>query len=594
VLAELHVDNLLLIASAKVEFTGGLNAFTGETGAGKSLLVDALNFLLGARGDAGMVRPGAEQAEVSARFILSDPELIDAFTEELGIVFEDGSSASTGAELVLSRTLPKSGRPRAHANGRPIALAALKDLGERLLDIHGQHENQSLLRRATRLEILDRFAAASADRAAVRRCYLEAVSAAQTLSELRRAARERQGREDMMRFQLKELTEARLEEIQPETLEGEVRLLRGAQKIRAAAQDVSAALDGEDDTSAAALVARASRSISALGNAGPDVEALAARLENLLAELRDTAHDANALSEKARSDPERLADLEDRRDRLRTLERKHGRDLAGLRELHQKLRTDLSDLEQIDAKTEQREQELAKAIDALRGASEKLSRKRKTAARDLEKRVNRELADLELKAAVLRIALEPYSSETTPEDSDVESSANEEARKLLPPQFKPTGAEAMDILFSANPELAPRPLQECASGGEISRVMLALKGVLARVAGADRLPVVVFDEIDSGVGGRLGAVLGQKLRDLARVRQVLCVTHQPQIAAFAMRQLKVVKKQSGGSTSVRIENLEGERRVEELALMLRGSAASAHTRKEAEAMLREAESTSGK
>jgi DNA repair protein RecN (Recombination protein N) len=592
-LAELHIENLLLIASAKAEFSGGLNAFTGETGAGKSLLVDALMFLLGARGDAGMVRLGAAQAEVSARFILSDPELITSFSDDLGIVFEETSAADRNAELVLSRSLPRAGRPRAHANGRPIALAALRELGDRLLDIHGQHENQSLLRRATRLEILDRFAAANADREAVRACYLDAVSAAQTLAELRRAARERQGREDMMRFQLKELSDARLDELQPETLEGEVRLLRGAQRIRAAAQEVSAALDGDDDGTAAAWVARACRSVSALGNAGPDVESLSTRLENLLEELRDTARDAAELSEKARSDPERLADLEDRRDRLRTLERKHGRDLAGLRELHQKLRADLSDLEQIDARTEQREQELAKAVEALRAACEKLSRKRKAAARDLEKRVNRELADLELKAAELKIVLEPHSATAAAADEQAET-ATEEARKLLPPQFKPTGAESMELLFSANPELPPRPLQECASGGEISRVMLALKGVLARVAGADRLPVVVFDEIDTGVGGRLGAVLGKKLRDLSGVRQVICVTHQPQIAAFAQRQLKVTKKQAGGATTVRIECLEADRRVEELALMLRGSAASAHTREEAEAMLREAGNLKGK
>ena len=585
-LVELRIEQLLLIERAEIEFSPGLNVFTGETGAGKSLLVDALEFLLGARGDAGMVRQGAAQAEVSGRFLLSDPELVEAFTQELGVAFDAPGKGE--AELVLSRTLPRAGRARAYANGRPIALPALLELGGRLLDIHGQHDNESLLRPQTRLEILDRFAAAGAERSAARAAFGEALDAARALSELRRAARERQQREEMMRFQLRELGDARLDGLQPEQLEGEVRLLRGAERIRGAALALQTTLDGDEGESAAALLSRALRTLAPLGDAGPEAAALRERVENLLGETRDAAREAAELAERARSDPERLADLEERRERLRALERKYGRDLAALGALRDKLAADLSDFEHLDVRTEERETALRKAVAALQSGVEKLSRKRRAAARELEKRVNKELADLGLKDAKLQVVLAPHGADSHTASAPAESS-DDEARRMLPANLRATGAESAEIVFSANPELPPRPLKDCASGGEISRVMLALKGVLARVHGADRLPVVVFDEIDSGVGGRLGAMLGRKLCELARVRQVLCVTHQPQIAAFGQRQLKVDKQRSSQGAAIQVECLDGSQRVQELAFMLRGAAASAHTRKEAEAMLKDAQ-----
>ncbi len=601
-LAELRIHNLLLIESAHIELSSGLNAFTGETGAGKSLLVDALGFLLGARGDPSMVRAGAAQAEVSARFLIADATLAETLEHDLGIIFDEagatGAAQATPAELVVSRTIPRTGRGRAHANGRPIALPALKELGERLLDIHGQHENQSLLRPHTRLEILDRFGHALADGAAVRRAHGETLDAARELVALRRASRDRQGREDMMRFQLKELDDARLDEFDPGRIEDEVRLLKGAEKIRAAALASVAALDGDDGESAATLLARAAKGLAALGDSGAEVAELSARIESLLSESREIAREAGDLAEKARSDPERLADLEDARDRLRTLERKHGRDLEGLRNLRVKLRADLSDLQEIDVKTGERESALEAAVKALRSATQKLSTKRTAAARSLEKLVNKELAGLGLKGATLQIALTPHAEHAAKDEpatengeSEADSDADAEAQRLMPAGSRATGAETMEILFSANPELERRPLKECASGGEISRVMLALKGVLARAGGADRLPVVVFDEVDSGVGGRLGAVLGKKLGELARVRQVLCVTHQPQLAVYAQRQMKVEKQRTGSSTLVKVEVVDGEKRIDELAMMLRGADANAHTRAEAAAMLKEAQAS---
>src|SRR5579862_6357751 len=624
-LSELSIENLLLIAAARIEFDSGFNAFTGETGAGKSLLLDAIEFLLGARGDATMIRAGSEQAEVSARFILHDKELVASFTRDLGIAFdEDGSGDS---ELVVSRAIPKTGRSRAHANGRPIALPALKELGERLLDIHGQNENQSLLRAPTRLEILDRFAEADAERNAVRTAHRAALDAAARLNELRRAARDRAGRQDLMRFQLEELDGARLDQLDPAELENELKLLRGAEKIREAALAAGALLDGEDADGAAQFLSRALRALAAAGDAGPDAQSLADRIEEMLADVSDAAREAGALAEKARSDPERLAELEDAFAHLRTLQRKHARSFAELKAMRDTLRGELSGLDQLDTRTEECERDLARAIESLKSACAALTRKRKSGARELEKKVNAELKGMGLNQASLRIELtpnvgrvsgapaaaEPRGAGVPPaslsvgrlsEPSKFDLSANADGLKgrstfdpddaeshaldLLPAHLKSSGAEGAELLFTANPDLPPKPLRECASGGEIARVMLALKGVLARAGGADRLPVVVFDEVDSGVGGRLGSVLGKKLRDLAAVRQVICVTHQPQLASCAQRQFKVSKKQSGKLTTVTVEKLEGAQRIDELALMLRGAEASAHTREEAAAMLKAA------
>ncbi|MCW8133532.1 MAG: DNA repair protein RecN [Planctomycetota bacterium] len=594
-LAELRIENLVLIERVHLDLAQGYNAFTGETGAGKSLLVDALGLLFGARGEPDLVRPGAESAEVSARFVLHDQELVEGLTERLGIAFEQGETPAGARkgersfEIVVSRSLPREGRARAYANGRPVAVAALKELGQELLDIHGQHENQSLLRPGTRLEILDRFAEANSERAAMRRAHQEARAAAEDLARLRRAARERQGREDLYRFQLKELDEARLDEIEPEALESDLKLLRGAEKIREATQTASELLDGDDETSAASRIGRALKGVQHLGDAGAEAQELGARLESLLADARDLARDLGSLSEKARSDPERLADLEDARARWRTLERKHGRDLASLRALRDELRLKLGELAHLDVKTEACEAALEKAVAHLRAAAEKLTRKRKAAARDLERLAAAELGDLELAGAKLKVELAAH------EAADAGAEGGDEAARMIPAQLHATGAETAELLFSANPELPLKPLAECASGGELSRVMLALKGVLAKAGGADRLPVVVFDEVDSGVGGRLGAVLGRKLAGLARIRQILCVTHMPQVAAFAQRQIRVEKARAGkaAGNAVTAAAVEGEQRIAELAMMLRGHEASDRTRAEAREMLLAAQGTPG-
>jgi DNA repair protein RecN (Recombination protein N) len=458
-----------------------------------------------------------------------------------------------------------------------------------LVDLHGQHENQSLLRPATRLEMLDRFGEADQLRAACRKAHQEARSAAQQLAELHRAARDKADRQSLYRFQLQELEAARLDELDPQTLDSDLKLLRSAEAIRAAAARAAQQLDGDDGESAAGLMARAERELRGLSDPGAETARLAERLDGLLAETRDLSAGLAALAEKAQSDPARLAELEELRANWRALERKHGRDLAGLRALRDELRARLADLGRLELRSEQCQAQLDQAVSALRAAAGRLTRQRQSAARELQRRVGAELAELGLKGATLKLALVPHPADTAAAPSAKAPAEADEAARLLPADLGPAGAEELELLFSANPELPLKPLAECASGGELSRVMLALKGVLAQARGADRLPVVVFDEVDSGVGGRTGAVLGRKLAALAGVRQVLVVTHLPQLAAYAHLHLKVEKLRRPGAAAICAAPVEGQARVEELALMLRGEAASERTRQEAAEMLRSAQ-----
>ncbi len=592
-LEEIHIKNLVLIDEARLELNAGLNAFTGETGAGKSLLIDALGLLFGGRGDGDLVRPGADAAEVTARFLLTDLELIEALEETVGVVFDERESEPRPKkgqtfELVVSRRLPISGRSRAHANGRPVALAALKILGEHLLDIHGQHANQSLLRPVTRLEILDRFAEAQEERTAVRQAYEQARAAAEALAALRKTARDKDGQEELIRFQVRELEEIGLNDIDSEAIENELKLLRGAEVIREAASHGVEALDGESFESATALMSKALAGLERIGDAGSEKEELASRLEALLSESRDLARDLAHLADRAESNPQRLDELETLRASVRSLERKHGRGLDGLRALRDELRQRLSELDSLDVRFEEREKVLEDAKAALKKVASRLTRKRKAASTTLEKLVAGELKDLELRGARFEVRLLPHDNKKQAAD-DLES----EAQRMLPGGARATGMESVELAFSANPELPPKPLAECASGGELSRVMLALKGVLAKAGGADRLPVVVFDEVDAGVGGRMGSVLGKKLGQLASIRQVLCVTHLPQVAAYGQTQIRIAKARKGKVTVVTATPLEGDERVGELASMLRGDAASGRTRDEAKEMLEAAQALYG-
>lgn len=602
-LTDLTVENFLLIERVHLEPSEKLNVVTGETGAGKSLIVSALNFLFCA--DAGgtsgaLLKPDKKNALVTGRFVLQDAAVWRTVAEATGVELEKDAGAW---ELVVVRTIFSSGKTKAYLNGRPVSVAVLRALGAKLLDIHGQHENQSLLRADTLLEILDDYVGAENERAEVGRLWREARRAAGALREARQAARHREEQLAFLRFRLDELDKLRLDELDEDALRDELKIMRSAEKVRAGALEASEAL-GADEWSAVSAVGKALRLLKGLGDVGSGIAALVESLADVEARLQSISRELDDLAEKAGGDPERLNELEERLSSLNAAERRYGATLAQLRERREQLRSEAEALEHLDAHLRELRETLSERLTDLDSACKKLTAKRRQAAKSLEVKAEKAVKSLGLSGASLRIALAPHPPKTENKKAAAalvaaasvksEDAPDAEESSLLPENLRETGAERAEILFSANRDFPPRALRECASGGELSRVMLALKGVLAESGGADRLPVVVFDEIDGGVGGRLGSVLGVRLAALAKVRQIFCITHLPQLAAYADAHIKVEKHAGEGKTDIRAVFLNENQRVEELAEMLRGNEAGRQTMVEARAMLRAAAERRGK
>jgi DNA repair protein RecN (Recombination protein N) len=564
-LRELAVQNLALIEDVRVELAPGFCAWTGETGAGKSLLLGAIGLLLGERGSAELIRAGQEELRVTGRFELTRPEQRAAAEEMLQTPLDED-------ELILTRRLARSGRSSALVNEQPVSVGTLRRLGEMLVDVHGQRENYSLLQPAYQLELLDAFGKLTD----LRSRY---TTAADRVRELRRRRQEladaRQNRQrelSLLRFEREELDAAALQEGEQEALQKEREKLLHAQSLTAFAASVAERLYEDEDSVAVAL----GRLIKEAGKwAGLDKKLadVAKRLESLKPEVRDLAETCRDLAESFESDPERLESIETRLQMMRKLEAKYGRGVAELIAYHatldereRALQRQEDDLAGIDG-------ELRTAFAELKESAAALSKARAKVAKKLASEAQKQLGELQMPNAKLDAVLEPVALGTDPNAGDVPAA----------------GADHLELMLTANPGEPARPLRKVASGGEMSRTMLALKTVLA--AHDPVRTLVVFDEIDANVGGRIGDVLGQKLAALGRTHQVLCVTHLPQVASYAAHQWTIRKQTTGKRTATTITHLATDaERVEELALMLRGEARSGTTRKEAAEMLTAARS----
>ncbi|HEY7310135.1 MAG TPA: DNA repair protein RecN [Gemmataceae bacterium] len=560
-LRELSVQNLALIEDVRVELQPGFCAWTGETGAGKSLLLGALGLLLGERGSSDLLRAGAEELRITGRFELDAAETRREIESILGGPLDDG-------EIILARRLNRNGRSQAYADDRPVVLATLKQIGNLLVDIHGQRETESLLHPAYQLQLLDAYGHLDVPR----RKYL---TLAERVRELRRRqhalSTERQQRQRelaLLRFERDELDEANLEPGEIAELTRERERLAHAQNLQQFATMASGELYDEDGSLVERLgkLQREAHSWAALD---PGLEEVVRRLEELNAEVQDLAGVLRQLGQHWEADPERLDEVERRLQFLRRLEGKYRRSLddlivyrVGLDEQETRLQSQEDDLERIDA-------ELAEAYGQLREASAELSKQRRRIADRLAKETQKQLADLGMIGAKLESVLETNPLGDDPVHAEVPS----------------WGADQLELTLAANPGEAALPLRKVASGGELSRTMLALKTVLA---GHDRRGTLIFDEIDANVGGRLGDTLGQKLAALGQTHQVICVTHLPQVASYARHHWSIRKSRRGKRTVTQIQLLEDAERLEELASMLRGEARGETTRQEAAAMLESA------
>ncbi len=557
-LRELAVQNLALIEDVRVELEAGFCAWTGETGAGKTLLLEALGLLLGERGSAELLRAGANELRVTGRFELERPDLRLEIERLL-------DHALAEDEIILARRLTRAGRSYAYVNDQPVSVALLRQVGAALVDIHGQRESHSLLQPAYQLELLDAYGQIQE----LRQRYQ---TEAETVRELRRQrdklAAERQQRQrdlSLLRFEREELENAALKSGELNELVRERERLVHAQALQTfAAEGMSSLYEAEG--SIVEQLGKLQREAESWIRLEPELAEFARRLDVLGAEVQDLARTLAGFGQRWESDPNRLEEVERRLQLLRRLEVKYGRSIdeliayhATLDEQERRLRQQEDNLAEVGA-------ELTQLFARLRETASELSRQRQRVAKRLTTEAQKHLVDLGMDGARLDAALEAAPLEDDP----------------IAAAIPAAGAEHLELLLAANRGEAAWPLRKVASGGELSRTLLALKTVLAA---HDRVGTLIFDEIDANVGGRLGDVLGQKLAALGRSHQVICVTHLPQVASYARHHWTIRKSRQGKRTTTTIERLEGRDRLEELASMLRGEARGETTRREAEQML---------
>jgi len=565
-LRELSIRNLAVVEEAVVPFAPGLNVLTGETGAGKSIVVDALLLITGARAQLDWVRTGADTALVEAVFEIDPAGPVAALLDEAGHHPGDG-------QLVIKRELARSGRHRAFVNDGAATVGLLERLGELLVELHGQHEHQRLMEPARQLLLLDRFAEALDRRervGALVRTWEEARAALDRLrSEMREGARQ----EDLYRFQLAEIDDVRLKDGEEDELRAERSRLQHAERIVAWLQETVGLLY-EEPQSATTRLSRAATLLRDLSRYEPDAAASIEAIEGAQAYLEDVVGRARAMRDRAVFDPERLEQIDARLDTIVKLKRKYGDSVATILAHRQEVATALDRITRHDAIAEEMERGVAEAAAAAGAEAAALSQARTRGAERLERLIQKEIRGLGMEHGRFRVALrrEPAAMG--------ELAAGPDGWRV-----GPRGAESAELLLSANPGEDLRPLAKVVSGGELSRVMLAAKTVLAA---ADDVPVLVFDEVDAGIGGRVADVVGQKLAASAAGRQVLCVTHLAPIAAYAGQHLLVEKRVARGATRTSVTLLPAAARVDELARMLGGERVTEASRRHARELLRDA------
>lgn len=540
-LLELDIENYAVVDKLRVGFGPGLNLLTGETGSGKSIVVDALALLLGARATTDVIRGSAERARVTGVFDPGDSEALEALLEEAGFEPE--------AELIVERQVLSSGKSRAYLNGRPTTVAVLKLLAAFLGDIHGQHEQQSLFSTRTQLEMLDAFAKTSAERETVAALYSEQRALREKLAALRGDEQERLRLLDLYRFQANEIQAAGLAPGEDDELEADRNKLRNLAKLQQAAGTAYDALY-DSAVSASVQLKAATKALEELAEFESRFGESAKALAESRAVVDDVARDLGSYVDDLEANPGRLDQIEERLAEIEKLERKYGKTLAEVIAYGEEAAGKAAELEGAEHNAAEVEKRLAEAGAKYLDAAGKLSAKRRNSATKLAKAVEAELGSLAMTKASFA----------------VDFSGGEE-----PEHWAAHGFDGLEFHFSANPGQPPRPLAQVASGGELSRITLAIKTCLAPAGRAGETPrTLVFDEIDTGVGGRVADAIGRRLKKLSAANQVLCVTHLPQIAGFADSHYRVEKAAKGKETFATLAKLEGEARTEELARMLSG------------------------
>ncbi|MBW2268155.1 MAG: DNA repair protein RecN [Deltaproteobacteria bacterium] len=558
----LRIENLAIVEAAELEFGPGLNVLTGETGAGKSIVLGALALLAGGRGSADAIREGSDVADIEAVFRTDGLAELEAELMGRGLEGEEH-------ELIVQRSLARSGRGRARVSGQLLPLTALAELLDGGIEVSSQHDSQALRRSEEHGWLLDRMGTLLDLRARVGEAYARVRGLDEELAELRAAAQERERTLDFLGFQVREIDAVELDVEEAQGLVVERSRLAHAGRLREEGGLALADLSGDplagDAAGAADRLADAAKRVERLVSVDPGLEASAERIAALASEVRDVATELERHLDGVDDDPARLASLDERLHQIEVLQRKYGGSVEEVLRFRDEAAQQLASLEGADEREAQLVTERGRAVAELVERAAELSKGRARVARKLAKRVQDELRELAMPQARFEVGLEPAAPAGD-----------------LP--CGPNGAETAEFLFSANAGEPLRPLRKVASGGELSRVLLAIRGALR---GDARGMVLVFDEVDAGIGGRAADRVGRALARLAAHHQVLCITHLPQIAAFANVHFRVEKQLRRGRTRATIHRVEGDARVDEIARMAGGEKVGEATRKHARALIAE-------
>ena len=552
-LTELRIRNFAIIESVSLPLSGGFNVLSGETGAGKSIIVGALGFLLGERGSSDMIRSGADKATVEGVFELGESAAIAAMVDERGIEADEGM-------VVLKREIASNGRGRAWVNGSSVTATVLGEIGRALVNLHGQHEAQTLLDGESQRQILDEFGGSVSQAETVRAAHAELTRIRRDIAQLSSRRTDAEKRADYLRHVAREIEEAKLSPGEDTRLEDEARVLENADELRTLAEGMSTLLSGDDEGILDRLAA-VSRSLASVQRVDPSGAKMQELFDAGFYALDELARSVDDYARSVDLDPDRLEEVRRRRDLIYTLVKKYGPTLDDVIEMGRKSRSELDLVDSGSFDLEELKKKEATAAETLGREAKKLSSMRSAAAKKLAKAVDAILPDLGMNGGHFTAML-------------LERDAPDE-----------NGAEEVEFRVALNVGHEARPLARVASGGELSRVMLALKTILAR---ADAVPTLVFDEVDAGIGGKVGLQVGDTLRRVADHHQVFAISHLPQIAARAHHHIVVAKAAKGGVTTADISVLDWSTRVVEIARMLGGDPESKVSRAHAKELLESA------
>ena len=555
-LTHIHIWNFAIVEKLDIEFEQGLTVLTGETGAGKSILLDALGLALGDRADSHVIRHGSDKAEISVSFSTADTPKAEAWLQE--------HEMHSAEECIIRRTISQNGPSKAFINGIPAPIQLLRELGEMLVDLHGQHEHQSLLNKDVQRELLDNYAGHTELLANVATAYQHWRALSKEYQQLSQTVRDRDQRIDLLRHQVKELDALAIEPGEFAQLEQDHKRLANASHLLLTVQQSVQRLADNEENAIEGMLGQCVNDIQLLSQTDSKLLTVHELLNNAQIQIQEALSELRHYADELDLDPARLVQMETRIGEILQLARKHRTTADELVPLLPSLQTELTHLEHADSRLEDIQKQIKKSKDDYIAISEKLTRSRRKVAKQLSERVTDGMQGLSLSGGSFAVTLD----------------------ELTEDRWSDTGREQVEFLVSANPGQPQRPLHKVASGGELSRISLAIQVITAQAA---RISTLIFDEVDVGIGGRVAEIVGLQLRALGQHRQVICVTHLPQVAALGHHHLQVSKHSNKNATITKIELLDNKQRVDEIARMLGGIEITEQTRSHAQEMIERAQ-----